>query len=107
MMHLKYSYRITWSEEDQEFVGLCAEFPSLSWLAQTEDAAFKGIRKLVEDVVQDMQKNGEPLPEPLSIKKFSGKLILRIPPELHRELTIQATEAHMSLNRHILSKLIR
>ena len=28
----RYTYRITWSEEDQEYVGLCVEFPSLSWL---------------------------------------------------------------------------
>ena len=27
-----YTYRVLWSEEDAEFVGLCAEFPSLSWL---------------------------------------------------------------------------
>ena len=26
----KYTYRVTWSEEDAEYVGLCAEFSSLS-----------------------------------------------------------------------------
>lgn len=25
-----YTYRVTWSAEDEEYVGLCAEFPSLS-----------------------------------------------------------------------------
>jgi hypothetical protein len=30
----KYTYRVTWSEYDAEYVGLCIEFPSLSWLAQ-------------------------------------------------------------------------
>ena len=33
----KYTYRVTWSEEDQEYVGLCLEFPSLSWLAETQE----------------------------------------------------------------------
>ena len=28
----KYTYRVIWSDEDSEFVGLCAELPSLSWL---------------------------------------------------------------------------
>jgi len=28
-----YTYRITWSDEDGEYIGLCSEFPSLSWLA--------------------------------------------------------------------------
>ena len=43
----KYTYRVTWSEEDQEYVGLCSEFPSLSWLEQDQIAALNGIRKLV------------------------------------------------------------
>lgn len=35
MDHKRYAYRIVWSDEDQEFVGLCTEFPSLSWLHAT------------------------------------------------------------------------
>lgn len=30
-----YTYRVTWSENDEEYVGLCAEFPSLSWLSRS------------------------------------------------------------------------
>lgn len=56
----KHTYRVTWSEEDGEYVGLCAEFPSLSWLAHSPDAALRGIRKLVRDVVADMIHNEEP-----------------------------------------------
>jgi len=36
-----YTYRVTWSPEDGEHVGLCAELPSLSWLAKTPEAALK------------------------------------------------------------------
>lgn len=43
----RYTYRVTWSPDDQEYVGLCGEFPSLSWLAATPEAALKGIRHLV------------------------------------------------------------
>ena len=50
----KYIYRVMWSEEDGEFIGLCAEFPSLSWLAPTSDEALKGIRSVVEECVRDM-----------------------------------------------------
>jgi predicted RNase H-like HicB family nuclease len=59
----RYTYRVTWSEEDNEHVGLCAEFPSLSWLAQTPEAALKGIRKVVANVVADLEANGEAIPE--------------------------------------------
>jgi predicted RNase H-like HicB family nuclease len=54
----KYTYRVTWSEDDNEYVGLCAEFPSLSWLADTQDKALKGIQKLITDVLLDMGING-------------------------------------------------
>ena len=57
-----YTYRVTWSPEDGEHVGLCAEFPSLSWLAKTPEAALKGIQKVVADVVTDMLANGETAP---------------------------------------------
>ena len=48
----KYTYRVIWSEEDQEFVGLCTEFPSLSWLEEEQDAALHGIVRLVSDTLK-------------------------------------------------------
>ena len=101
----QYSYRITWSEEDQEHVGLCAEFPSLSWLEDTPGKALAGIRKVVTDCVSDMQSQKEVVPEPLSMKNYSGKFMVRVPPETHRELAIQAAESCVSLNRLVSSKL--
>ena len=101
----RYTYRVTWSEDDKEYVGLCVEFPSLSWLAKTPEVALKGIRKVVAGVVEDMQNAGEILPEPISGKHYSGKFVVRIPPEVHRKLATQAAEAGISLNRLASSKL--
>jgi len=101
----RYTYRITWSEDDQEYVGLCAEFPSLSWLAKTPEAALKGIRKMVAEVVDDMEKSGELIPQPIASRSYSGKFMVRIPPDVHRKLAIQAAEAGVSLNRIASSKL--
>ena len=99
------TYRVTWSEEDGEHVGLCAEFPSLSWLAATPEAALAGIRKVVADVVKDLRASDEPVPVPLSEKHYSGEFRVRIPPELHRQLAIQAAEQGVSLNRPASAKL--
>ena len=101
----RYLYRVTWSEDDQEYVGLCAEFPSVSWLSSTPEAALRGIRKVVADVVTDLKSGGEPIPEPIDSKKYSGKFMLRVPPELHRQLAREAAEAGVSLNRLASSKL--
>lgn len=102
-----YTYRVTWSEEDQEYVGLCAEFPSLSWLSVSPEAALRGVRAVVATVVADMKKNREAIPEPLASRRFSGKFMVRVPPDVHRDLTIAATEAGVSLNRLATVKLAR
>ncbi|MDR2214173.1 MAG: type II toxin-antitoxin system HicB family antitoxin [Pseudomonadales bacterium] len=101
-----YTYRITWSEEDRQYLGLCAEFPSLSWLEDSPEAALGGIRKLVQNCVADMKKHGEAIPEALALRRYSGKFMVRVPPELHRTLSIQAMEAGVSLNRLVASKLV-
>ena len=100
-----YTYRVTWSEEDQEHVGLCLEFPSLSWLDKTPEKALQGIRKVVSEIVEDMQTRGEQIPEPLARKRYSGKFEVRVPPEVHRRLTLEAREAGVSLNRLISARL--
>jgi predicted HicB family RNase H-like nuclease len=101
----RYTYRVTWSEYDEEYVGLCAEFSSLSWLAATPEKALAGIRKIVADVVKEMQASGEIVPQPIACKSYSGKFMVRVPPDVHRKLAIQAAEAGVSLNRMISSKL--
>ena len=101
----RYTYRVTWSEEDSEHVGLCAEFPSLSWLAGTPEAALRGIRKVVADVVADLRANGEPAPEPVAGRRYSGKFMVRVPPEVHRRLAAEAAEQGVSLNRLASAKL--
>ena len=101
----RYTYRILWSEEDQEHVGLCAEFPGLSWLEATPETALSGIRQLIKETVADLLEQQEPIPEPIAAKQYSGKFMVRITPDAHRMLAIQAAESGVSLNRLVASKL--
>jgi predicted HicB family RNase H-like nuclease len=101
----RYTYRVTWSEEDEEYVGLCVEYPSLSWLAPTPQEALEGIRQVVADVAADMEANKEPVPEPIALRHYSGKFTVRIPPDLHRRLVLEAAESGISLNRLASAKL--
>ena len=100
-----YTYRVTWSSEDREHLGLCAEFPSLSWLARTPQAALNGIRKVVTEAVADMQTSGEVIPIALADKHYSGEFRVRIPPQVHRTLALEAAEQGVSLNRLASAKL--
>lgn len=100
-----YTYRVAWSAEDGSFVGTVAELPSLSWLAETGDEAFEGIQHLAEEVIHDLEANGEPVPEALADRTYSGQFIVRVPPEVHRQLVLDAAEQHVSLNRLVSSRL--
>jgi predicted HicB family RNase H-like nuclease len=100
-----YTYRVTWSQEDGEYLGLCAELPSLSWLASTPGKALSGIRQVSADAVADMEVNGEAVPEPLSERRYSGEFRVRIPAQVHRSLVMEAAEQGVSLNRLASAKL--
>lgn len=101
----RYAYRVTWSGEDGEFVATCAEFPSLSWLADTQAAALQGLVDVVADVVAELRAGDEPVPVPLSERTYSGKFNLRVGESLHRRLALQAAEERLSLNQYVVRRL--
>lgn len=100
-----YTYRVTWSAEDKEHVGLCAEFPSLSWLAPSPEKALSGIRRVVSEVVLDLQASGEAVPEAIAEKQYSGRFMVRVPSLVHRTLATEAAEQGVSINRLVSAKL--
>lgn len=102
-----YNYRISWSAKDQEFVGTVAEFPSLSWLSLDPSKAFQGIRELVAEVLDDMAESGEEPPAALADRNFSGRFMVRISPELHQRLALDAAEQHVSLNHLAAQRLAK
>ena len=100
-----YTYRVTWSPDDTEYVATVAEFRSLSWLAPDVGGALRGLRALVAEVVDDLAATGDLVPEPFADRPFSGEFRLRIPPSLHRALSIEAAEQGVSLNRLVSAKV--
>jgi predicted HicB family RNase H-like nuclease len=69
------------------------------------EEALKGIRQVVAQAVADLKAGDESVPEPIAIKKYSGRFMVRIPPELHRQLAFEAAESGISLNRLASDKL--
>ncbi|WP_010204084.1 type II toxin-antitoxin system HicB family antitoxin [Salinibacterium sp. PAMC 21357] len=101
-----YTYRVRWSPEDEAFVGTVAEMPSLSWLDHLSDGAFAGIRNLAKSVLEDMLETGETPPRAIADRTYSGKFMVRVTPESHRRLVIEAAEQNVSLNRLAASRLV-
>lgn len=100
-----YAYSVTWSEEDQAYVGRVAEFASLAAHGASLAAALQEITEVVRYVLEDLVESGEEIPAPFSKRHFSGKLNLRMPEYLHRQLAMQAAEQKVSLNQWINLKL--
>jgi predicted RNase H-like HicB family nuclease len=100
----RYAYRVFWSEPDRCFVAAVAEWPSLSWAADTPVEALTGVIGVVRDALGNLEA-GEAPPEPLLDRHYSGKMTLRVPPLTHRALVIEAAEQGVSLNRLAAAKL--
>lgn len=102
-----YLYSVGWSEIDQVFVARVAEFPSLAAHGNSLKAALREIQFVVEAVIKDLLESGEAIPEPIGKRAFSGKLNVRMPKELHRQLAAEAAQQGVSLNDWINHKLER
>lgn len=100
-----YAYRVFWSQQDNAYIATVAEFPSLSCIEETQSDAFFGIVAVVGTILEEMAESGEEPPVPFAGRTYSGKFALRIPPEKHRELAIEAAEQHVSLNQLVVSRL--
>ena len=61
--------------------------------------------RAAREAVELLREKGEPVPEPLLDRRYSGTFKVRIPPEVHRRLVLEAEEQKVSLNRLVSAKL--
>ncbi len=101
----KYTFNVKWSEKDRAFMGTCLEFKSLSSIAKSPEKAIEEIQCVVKETIERMENEGVLVPEPLSTKEFKGKLTLRVTPELHRSMAIEAGRRGETVNKYIINKL--
>ena len=103
--HLKYTYSVTWSEEDEAFIGRVTEFRSLAAHGATAERALAEVQNVVEEVLEELAENGEPVPRPRGVRNFSGRFNVRMPCELHKRLVEDAEEEGVSLNQLVVTRL--
>jgi len=101
----RYTYREEWSQEDDAYIARCLEFPSLATHGPSPEAALSELRELVANIITEMESNHESIPEPLGIRPYSGKLVVRLPKSVHRDIAIRAAEEGVSINQFLLSRL--
>jgi predicted RNase H-like HicB family nuclease len=62
----EYTYQISWSDDDGEFLATCVEIPGLSGLGQTEAEALAELKEALSAWLDHLRSEGLPLPKPLS-----------------------------------------
>ena len=102
----EYSYRAHYIPEEAAFIGLVDEFPGLSAFGDSLENAVKEIQVVVAEGLQLLAEKNEPFPEPLSRREYSGKFVVRLNPSLHRRLATEAARRGVSLNEHVVEKLV-
>ncbi|NCN26017.1 toxin-antitoxin system HicB family antitoxin [bacterium] len=103
----QFTYEITFDLEDQVYIAKSAELPSVKAHGDTHERALKEVKKANKLALEDMFENGEELPRPLALNKYSGKVHVRMGPDLHREFAKDAALNGMSMNQLILNKLAK
>ena len=102
---MKYAIVISYSKEDDGFIATVPELPGCSAFGETEEEAIREANIAVSLWIGAAKKEGRPIPEPISEKKFETRFPLRIPEDVRRRLELEAKRKGISLNRLILQKI--
>jgi len=101
----KYSMRVAWSPEDEVFVAACPELGDLSAHGVTLMEATAELAEAVELALGTYEEEGWALPEPRTIRTYSGQFRVRLPESLHAWLAGEAEAEGVSLNTFVVAKL--
>jgi len=96
-----YRADVQFSADDECFFGIVSGVKdTITFEGQSVKELKRAFRESVDFYLDMCRRRGED-PE----KPYNGKLLLRVPPELHRNLTIEAKRAGTSVNSYIVGKL--
>ena len=101
----QYLKIVEWSEEDQCYVRTCPGLMLGGIHGQDEADVYKELCEAVEEWIQIQKEDGDPLPDPTAGKEYSGKFVVRVGKDLHRELALRALREGQSLNSYCVNVL--
>ena len=101
----KYKILIQWDEDAQDFRAVAPELGNCAVRAKTQNEAIELVNDAIEQHLRALEKENLPVPIPSSQKTFSGKILIRIDPKLHRDIATEASMAGLSIS-HFVEKII-
>jgi len=91
---------VEWSEEDGCYVGTCPGLIYGGVHGDDEAKVYQELCQVVAEAIELYEADKEPLPPTTANKDYSGRFVLRVGKELHREISIKALRAGESLNSY-------
>ena len=104
----KYLKIVEWSEEDGCYVGTCPGLIYGGVHGDDETRVYEELCQAVAEAIVLYEADSKPLP-PATAREYSGRFVLRVGKELHREVAIRALRSGESLNSYcqkILKKAV-
>jgi len=93
------------ADPDGGFVAEIEELPGCMTQGETLEEVFEAIEDARHGWIQVAYENGQDIPLPRGMEEYSGKILIRIPKNLHRALARAAKQEGVSLNQYITSLL--
>lgn len=96
--NLEYQVNITFDPRDKIYVAIVPELNNCHTHGNTPEEALVNSHIAIDLWLETAKAKKIPIPEPISHRKFSGKVLLRATPELHGKLTREALRKGVSMN---------
>jgi predicted HicB family RNase H-like nuclease len=97
---------VEWSDEDGCYVGRAPGLLIGGVHGKDEKKVFQELCLAVNEAIELLTKEKRSLPEATASKKYSGRILLRLPQDLHQTLAIKALQAGKSINNFIKGTLM-
>ncbi len=97
----RYLKVVEWSDDDGVYIGSAPPIIGQCCHADTEAEVLEQLRVIVEEWVEVFLRDGRPLPAPSTGKKYSGKFLVRVAPEIHQKAALKAQARGESLNQFV------
>jgi predicted HicB family RNase H-like nuclease len=107
-MKLPYTMTVKYRpEQGGYYVASYVELPDLNMTGNTPEEAVKELLIEKTEWFEECLKLGINIPRPVEPQKYSGKIVVRIPPSMHESLIKLADLEGVSLNQFMLMSLAR
>jgi predicted RNase H-like HicB family nuclease len=101
----RYPARVFWSDEDDGYIAVAPDLPGCSAFGATQGEALGELQNAITAWIGAQQAAGNPVPtpsNPASETEYSGKVLVRMPRELHAALANRAKTQDVSLNQYVV-----